>query len=252
MEGSAWIAAAPERIGEDHDLVVPRLIFLIGEAASEFRLHAEDGKNRGRHDGAAHLLGLSAAGEIEDGGLGDADALEAGDLLAPLRVDGDIDGQRGVGLEQLGRPLGEGDEAFGVGKIGGLQEDAVDEGKDGGIGADSHGQGEDDHEGEDPVAEQAAYGVADFVSHVRLLRASGGFGSQEFVPGDAQAAVVGGPVAVAQEVGRGIVGDAAGRIRRVANRRAVPGSGRRTCGTRFPGRARHPATEWGDRRGGRR
>ena len=124
---------------------------------------------RGRHDGAADLLGLSAAGEIEDGGLGDADAFEAGHLFAPLRVDGDIDGQRGVGLEQLGRPLGEGHEAFGVGKIGGSQEDAVDQGKDGGIGADAHGQGEDDHEGEDPVAEQAADGVADFVAHRKTI-----------------------------------------------------------------------------------
>jgi len=70
------VTAAPERIGEDHDLVVSRLIFLIGEAASESRLYAKDGKNRGRDDGAAHLLGLSAAGEIEDGGLRDADALE--------------------------------------------------------------------------------------------------------------------------------------------------------------------------------
>ena len=103
--------------------------------------------------------------------------------------------------------MGEGDEAFGVGEIGRLQEDAVDQGKDGGIGADAHGQGEDDHQGEDPVAEQAADGVADFVSHVRLLRAGRGFGSQQFVPGDAQAAVIGGPVAVAQQVGRGVVGD---------------------------------------------
>ena len=85
--------------------------------------------------------------------------------LRHSRVDGDVDGQRRVGLEQLGRPLGEGHEAFGVGKIGGPEEDSVDEGEDGGVGADADGQGEHDHEGEHPVAEQAADGVADFVSH---------------------------------------------------------------------------------------
>ena len=109
--------------------------------------------------------GLSAAGEIEDAVPDDADALEAGHLFAPLGVDSDVDGQRRVGLEQFGCPLGEGDEAFGVGKIGGLEEDSVDEREDGGVGSDADGQGEHNHEGEHPVAEETADGVADFGSH---------------------------------------------------------------------------------------
>jgi hypothetical protein len=124
--GVGPIPTAPDGIGEDDDLVLTGLIFLIGETAAQFRLYTEDGKNRGRNDGAADLLGLSAAGEIEERGLGDADVFETGDLLAPLRVDGNIDRQRGIGLEQLGCPLGEGDEALGMGEIGRPQ-DAVDQ-----------------------------------------------------------------------------------------------------------------------------
>ena len=203
--GVGLVAAAPERIGQDDDLVVAGLLFLFGETAAERRLNAEDVKDAGRYIGAAELLGLSAASEIEGGRPDNADALEAGDPFAPLSVDADVDGQRGVVFEQFGRPLGEDHQAFGVGKIGWLEEDAVDQGKDGGIGADADGEGEDDHEGEDAVAEQAADGVADFGSHARLLRTAGRFGSQQFASGDAQAAVVGGPVAVAEEVRRGVV-----------------------------------------------
>ena len=45
--GVGLVAAAPERIGEDHHLVVPGLIFLLGEAAPERRLYTEDRKDRG-------------------------------------------------------------------------------------------------------------------------------------------------------------------------------------------------------------
>ncbi len=141
------------------------LLFLFGESAPEGRLHAEDLKDGGGGTGSADLLGLSAAGEIEGAVADDADAFEAGHLFAPLGVDSDVDGQRGIGLEQLGSPLGESHEAFGMGKIGGLEEDSVNEREDGGIGSDADGQREHDHEGEHPVAEEAADGVADFGSH---------------------------------------------------------------------------------------
>ena len=101
-----------------------------------------------------------------------------------------------------------------MGKIGRLEEDAVDQGKDGGVGADSHGQREDDHEGEDPVAEQAADGLTDFGWHARLLRSARGFGSRQFASGDAQAAVVGGPGAVAEEVRGGVVRNEAEKFAR--------------------------------------
>src|ERR1019366_3547058 len=82
-------------------------------------LYSEDLKDGRRYLGAADLLRLSAAGEIESLVARDAAALKAGLLFTPLPVDGDVDGQRRVGFEEFRSPLRKGHELLGWGKSGG-------------------------------------------------------------------------------------------------------------------------------------
>ena len=175
-------------------------------------LYSEDLKDGRRYLGAADLLRLSAAGEIESLVARDAAALKAGLLFTPLPVDGDVDGQRRVGFEEFRSPLRKGHELLGWGKSGGWRRTPLTREKMAVLAPIPTAR--DDHEGEDPVAEQAADGLTDFGWHARLLRSARGFGSRQFASGDAQAAVVGGPGAVAEEVRGGVVRNEAEKFAR--------------------------------------
>ncbi len=90
------------------------------------------------------MLGKGSAGEVDDAGTKGGDVLHDAGLFPPvLKLGG-----RCACAGAVGEGVEEEDEAVGVWKGRGFEQDGIDYGEDGGIRADAERQGEDGGEGE--------------------------------------------------------------------------------------------------------
>ena len=105
-------AAAPEGLGNDDYFFVALLFFVGGEIAAYAGFDAECVEPTRRDERSVDLFRITAAGEVERVLAGHGDALDGGELLLPDLEDGDVGGEGGVALGELGDDLPDGPAGF--------------------------------------------------------------------------------------------------------------------------------------------